>query len=302
MMQHPPFEPNQSCSPLLCLTMPQHDSAARAALVEALVRLIAGRFEGEDADLASAASEEHDDSQAGACALTRRELAALGSRLLTAMLRLYGAAEAAGHFLAVSNHRASATNLRMALDCLMLKAFWSNDGVCHTPEASRALLRALPPRDALRMLGLVVAQKFAATFDHAAPSYLTLVADIRGVLGEAAGMLDRGGDAASFYEVDTCAAVASLHKEPLRSVTTYRSADHLAALVGGFAAAAAALAAAGEAVPCGAGGVKELQQELAAAIAAVAGVARERRSEACRLSRAGAAELLAAHLAVEGLA
>jgi hypothetical protein len=214
------------------------------------------------------------------------------------MLRLYGAAEGAGAFLATGTHRAAATNLRLALDSALLEAGWGGEGGPGA-RAPGALLRALPPRDALRLLGLLAGRRLDATYDfkNGLVGFAKLVGDLAPLV-ESAGLLDRGTDVGAFLEVDAVLAAASLHREPARAVRAYRSADRVAGVAAGLAGGAAALAARGAAAPCGSAGVAGLRREVGAAAAALAAQAAAGKERAHVLSRAAAAQLVAAQMAL----
>jgi hypothetical protein len=272
-----------------------------AALIVADAEAAAGGAPAGDGALAATEEEPEDDAPAGACAFTRRELAALAARTLRAMLALHGAAEGAGDFFAAGKHRAAAVNHRTALDAALLDELWMESGVVRAPGAGAALLRALAPRDALRLLGLHLGRRFAKTYADQAGPFAKLFADIAPALEAAAAAPGRGTELATFFEADLVAALASLHREPGRTVLVHRSAEHVAALLGAGAAAAAALVAAGEPLPAGAAPAA-VAAELREAAAAAAALAGSDRSAARVLSRAGAAQLVAARMAADELA
>jgi hypothetical protein len=273
-----------------------------AALVVADAEAAAGGAPaGGDDALAAAEEEPEDDAPAGACVFTRRELAALAARTLRAMLSLHGAAEGAGDFFAAGKHRAAAVNHRTALDAALLDELWMESGVVRAPGAGAALLRALAPRDALRLLGLHLGRRFAKTYADQVGPFKKLFADIAPALEAAAAAPGRGTELATFFEADLVASLASLHREPGRTVLVHKSAEHVAAMLGAGAAAAAALVVAGEPLPAGAAPAA-VAAELRKAAAAAPALAGSDRSAAHALGRAGAAQLVAARMAADALA
>lgn len=284
-------------------------SDAQLQLVRGLVQLIAiggngSTPEGDDEEMAAAEEEPEDDAPAGACVFTRSELAALAARLLNMLLQVYGAAEASGAFLSTGKHRSASTNHRMALDLCLLDAFWSQNGLCKGPDGARALLRALAPRDTLRMLGLLAAQKFAHTYDASAlGTFGRAVGDLVEYMHTTHSMMtSRASDIDSFFEVDLCPVLASLHREVSRAIKTYKTIDHLAVMVGAIVAAVHALTVAGKSVPTGTGGMQALHKELAATVEAIAEAGTNKSSEGpSQLSQLGMCDLLVASMTIEEL-
>lgn len=275
----------------------------RRDLIRALVELTACWDEAAaEGDIDAAAEEPEDDAPAGSCVLTRGELAAVAARTLRLLLRVFGAAEGAGAFLAHNAHRAATINHRMALDAALLEAAWSEKCICKRAAAVAALLRALSPRDALRLLGLLTAQKFCRTYEASSlGQFGKIVGDLAPPMHAAHSMLTRGTDVGTFFQVDLCPAVATLHREPGRAAKAYKGADHLAVVIAAVAAAAAALAAAGEDVPTGDEGMAGLKRELQAAARAVVGLAAGGADGAAHLTGVGLAELVAAQMTIAAM-
>lgn len=267
-----------------------------------LVRLIVG----DDIDSSGGAlneveDEPEDDAPASACVFTRKELSALGSRLLNLQMELFGAAEGAGLFLATARNRSSSINHRMALDSHLLNAFWNEKGVCKRPEAARSLIRSMRPRDALRVLGLLTAQKFACTYDATSlGTFGKKVKDLT-VLHDVHSMLDRGSDVSSFFEVDIIPVVSSFHREPQRALKTYKTVNHLAVMMGSITCAVHALLSKGSKVQWGDGGMKKFCDEMHESIQAIVGLVKEGKSESASLSPLGYSELLVAQMTLARL-
>lgn len=270
-------------------------------IIRSIVSLIAIDGAISDEALMEAEEEPDDDAPAGQCICTRTELAAMGARLLRLLLRLFGTAEASGAFHATAKHRAAKSNYRMAIDENLLGAFWCEKGLCKSPEAARSLLRAMPPRDCLRLLGLLAAQKFTSTYGTSlVGKFATLIGDLEDDLKYASNMLARGTDVDSFFEVPMCAAVASLSREPSRAVKTYRSLDHLAVMLAAVASAAYELTVRGEEVPTGPEGIEGLKRELNKALSAVAGLANGGgQGGVVQMSQSGVGELMVAQMTVK---
>jgi hypothetical protein len=274
-------------------------------LIRGLVGLIVCNdiMAGNDGDIDAAEDEPEDDAPAGACIFTRPELAALAARLLRILLSIFGAAEASGAFLATGKHRSAGGNHRMALDSYLLEALASEKGVCKTPEASRALLRVLAPRDCLRLIGLLAAQRFSKTYSEAdvQGNFSKLIGDIGPYLHTTNSMLGRGTDVKSFFQVDICPVLASLYREPSRAIKTYKSADYIASMIASIASASCALAATGQQIPTGAAGTAGFVKELTAAITTVAAFCKgEKESNtttgSLQLSKEGVCELVCAQM------
>ena len=140
-------------------------------MVHGLVQLVVDVNGGEEEELPTQEFDleldEEDDSPAGACALSKAGIASLASAFLTGMLDLFGTMERLGGFHAIGSHRAASANFRMALDEYMVDSFWTEHGFCGDQDDANAFLYSLRPRDALRFIGFVVADKFTKTFDEA---------------------------------------------------------------------------------------------------------------------------------------
>ena len=277
---------------------------AQRELVRQLMALII-MSEDPAADEAMAAAEEEpeDDAPAAVCIFTPHELSSLGACILRTLLRLFGAAEASGAYLATAKHRSASINHRMDLDKYMIDAFWSEKGLCKRPECARYFLQSLPLRDRLRFLGLLAAQKFTRTYDASSlGTFGKVVGDLSEYLTSCTAMLGRGSDVDSFFEVNLCPVVASLHREPARAAKTYKSADHLSVMVAAVAVAAHTLVAQGEEVPTGAEGVQELKRELLSAVEAVVALGKgdENGSELI-LSSASVCNLVLARMSANAL-
>ena len=269
-------------------------------IIRAIVGLIATHGS-EDNDIEMEADEETDeDAQpSNPCIYTRSELNALGARLLRLMLRLFGTAEASGAFHATAKHRSAKTNYRMSIDANLLEAFWSEKGLCKSPAAARSLLRALLPRDCLRLLGLLAAQKFACTYDASSlGTYGKVIGDLVEDLQHASSMLTRGTDVATFFEVPMCPVISSLHREPVRAVKTYKSLDHLAVMLAAVASASYQLVVRGEEVPTGPRGIEGLKEELRKAMAAVTTLAKSGNDGEMQMSKEGVGELMVTNMTV----
>lgn len=252
--------------------------------------------------------EPEDDAPAGACIFTRQELAALAGRLLRILLSIFGAAEASGAFLSTGKHRSAGINYRMALDGYLLEALASEKGVCKTPEALRSVLRVLPPHDCLRFVGLLAAQKFSKTYSEmdVQGTFSKLIGDIGPYLHETNNMLTRGTDVATFFQVDLCPVLASLHREPSRALKTYRNADYIAGMIAIIASAAQALAVSGQQIPTGAHGIDGFMKELDASIAAVAALGKGEKetstmSHGLQLSKEGVCDLVCAQMTLKSM-
>lgn len=268
-------------------TCPLTDHMQRHRMVKAIMELIVADV--ADVDLEAIVDEPEEDAPAGACVFTRRELAAIASRLLNCMLKIYGAAEAAGAFLCTSKHRSHHQNQRTVMDEFMLKQFFSKEAVCKTPDACKAFLNSLAPRDALRLLGLFIAQQFNNTYDKEAKGGL------HGLI-KANAILNRGSDAAGFIEVDMVEAVTSINMDPGRAVKVYKAAGYLTMVVSGIASAAHALTVQGEPLPCGESSPAALWGALQEAVKNVAGKVKESGGSAGSMVNHGAlADLVATH-------
>ncbi len=259
-----------------------------------------------DADIDEAEDEPEDDAPAGACVFTRPELAALAARLLRLFLSVFGAAEASGAFFATGKHRSAGVNHRMALDGYLLEALGSEKGICKTPDAARSLLRALPPHDSLRLIGLFAAQKFSKTYSEADVhgNFKSLVGDIGQYLHDMNNMLSRGTDVATFFQVDLCPVLASLHREPSRAIKTYKTADYIAGMISSIASAAAALDVSGKPIPTGSNGNDEFLKELTAAITSVATLGKgekETGHHGLHLSKEGVCDLVCAQMTLKSM-
>lgn len=263
---------------------------------------------GNDGDIDEAEDEPEDDAPAGACVFTRPELAALAARLLRILLSIFGTAEASGAFLSTGKHRSAGINHRMALDSYLLEALASEKGVCKTPEALRSVLRVLPPRDCLRLVGLLAAQKFSKTYSEmdVQGAFSKLIGDIGTYLHDMNNMLNRGSDVATFFQVDLCPVLASLYREPSRAMKTYKSADYLAGMLATIASAAQALAVSGQQIPTGASGIDGFIKELAASITAIAALGKGEKetsavSHGLQLSKDGVCNLVCAQMILESM-
>ena len=194
----------------------------------------------------------------------------------------------------------------MALDSYVLEALASEKGICKTPEAAGALFRVLAPRDCLRLIGLLAAEKFSKTYSEldVQGTFSKLVGDIGPYLHTTYGMLDRGTDVKTFFQVDISPVLASFHREPSRAIKTYKSAEYLAGMISAIASAVCALDAAGKQIPTGSNGMEGLIKELTSAITAIATLAKgekEGSSNGLMLSKDGVCELVCAQMAVANL-
>lgn len=259
--------------------------------------------EEEDAGLNAAEEEPDDDAPAGISVFTSRELASMASRVLNLMLKLYGAAESAKAFLSTGRHRSSSVNYRMALDSHLLSVMWGTGGpASRRPHTLKKLLRALTPRDALRLLGLLAARKFSQTYDASSVTKYGIREDVSTSLFEAHSMISRGSDLNSFFEVEAVPMLASLHCGPSRAARAYGSINHVAAVISGIAVAVATRVALGEDLASGPGGMEALKFELAAAIKATAELSKGGAGGvAHRLSTLGMNELAIAQMALVSL-
>lgn len=279
-------------------------------LIRGLASLLAWTTDttGTGGDIEEAEDEPEDDAPAGACIFTRPELAALAARLLRILLSIFGAAEASGAFLATGKHRSAGINHRMALDSYLLEALASEKGVCKTPEALRSVLRGLSPQDCLRFVGLLAAQKFSKTYSQAdvQGAFNKLIGDIGLYLHATNNMLNRGTDVDTFFQVDLCPVLASLHREPSRALKTYKNVDYLASMIATIATAAQALAVSGQQIPTGANGIDGFIRELSASITAVAALGTGEKetgtmSNGLQLSKEGVCDLVCAQMTLKSM-
>jgi hypothetical protein len=201
-------------------------------LVHRLVQMIVD-VDGMDNGEMATQEEPEDDAPAGACAFSKATVSSLASTLLNAMLDLFGTMERIGGFQATSSNRAASANYRMALDEYLVESFWTERGFCEDAEDANTLLFSLRPRDALRLVGFVVADKFTKTFDE---EYLrrNFSESVDGVheLFEAMHTISLGGkDVSKFFEIGVDAILESFLVDINRTIRMFKSADHLCLLV-----------------------------------------------------------------------
>lgn len=237
-------------------------------MVHGLVQLVVDVNGGQEEELPTQDFElerdEEDDSPAGACALSKAGLACLASAFLTGMLDLFGMMERMGGFHAIGSHRAATANYRMALDEYMVDSFWTEHGFCGDQEDANAFLYSLRPRDALRFIGFVVADKFTKTFDEAYikthyPESLEAVQDLFSAMHT---LTVASRDVSTFFEIGIDSVLAAFVMDINRTVRMFKSADHVCLLVGAIASSLDKLLLEGEGVPTGKTDVAGIQTAL----------------------------------------
>ena len=247
---------------------------AHKRLVHALVRLSARETVGKlnDEGLVDVENVSEDEAPAGPCIYTGEELSAFANSLLNIMLSVFGAAEDLGAFYSKGSHRLVSKNFRILLDTALLDALWSETSSVASAEGITRVLNAMPPRDVVRLLGLLISQTFCRTYGSDASSlgpYARSVGDIAEPLQEAASFLNRGGEVSRFLRVPLVPAVTFLHRDPGRCMRIFKGEDHVVAILDGIASAVVKLRSNGEDVPIEAGDIGVLKEELLSATKAL---------------------------------
>lgn len=226
-------------------------------MVHGLVQLIVDVNGGDDDELPTQEFElerdEEDDSPAGACAFSKAGLSSMASAFLQGMLDLFGTMERLGGFYALGSHRAANLNYRMSLDEFMVDSFWTEHGFCSEKEDANPFLFSLRPRDALRFIGFVIADKFTKTFDEAYvkthyPESMESVQELFSVMHT---MTVASRDVKTFFEIGVDSMLAALIMDINKTVRVFKSADHVCLLVGAIASSLDKLVLEGEKVPTG---------------------------------------------------
>jgi hypothetical protein len=221
-------------------------------IVGGLIQLIADtRGTGDSMEMAE--DEPEDDAPAGACAFSKAGLSSMASTFLNCILDLFGCMENLGGFLATSSYRTASDNYRLLMDEYLVEFFWTEKGYCKDPRAASMLLFSLRPRDALRMIGFVSASKFSITY--AANDLKKFGSDAVTkvqALDDAMETRNTGSkDVETFYEIGLDAVLESYMLDFSRTIRMYRTADHIALLIGCIAASLSKLVARGESIPTG---------------------------------------------------
>ncbi|KFM26151.1 hypothetical protein F751_4644 [Auxenochlorella protothecoides] len=268
----------------------------RAALVGLLVRCMAAPHDDvEGQTTRSGAAVQVADMGP----LLPVELAGLAAEMLRALLSLCGAMEGAGLFHRIHRGRTGAhQNHRMGLDRALLAAAWEGGAGCSDAGAC-AVLAALPPRDRLRLLGLLVARQFQrSTIQDQVPEGPSAA------LSKAAHLLEDGADAWGYVDVDPGAALAFVLSDlAAPTARSFQSLSRLAVVVGGLASALAgqpgllARGAGAERVPA------DVPAALQAALRGIVDKAGRTSLGASQdLSRTALFQLMYSQMAVESLA
>lgn len=237
-------------------------------MVHGLVQLVVDVNGGEEEELPTQEFDleldEEDDSPAGACALSKAGIASLASAFLTGMLDLFGTMERLGGFHAIGSHRAASANFRMALDEYMVDSFWTEHGFCGDQDDANAFLYSLRPRDALRFIGFVVADKFTKTFDEAyvKTHYPESLGAVQELFSAMHTLTVASRDVSSFFEIGMDSVLAAFVMDINRTVRMFKSADHVCLLVGAIASSLDKLLLGGEGVPTGKSDVAGMKAAL----------------------------------------
>lgn len=240
-------------------------------IVFGLVQLIVESKMADDDAMEYAEEEPEDDAPAGACAFSRADLSNIAAQFLNKVLDMFGTMEKLGGFLATSSYRAAMVNYRMALDEFLVESFWTEKGVCKDIHSSSKLLYMLHPRDALRLVGLVTATKFTRTFStediqKIGDGKLEDVQELYRVME----VISTGSkDIDTFFEIDVLAILQSFLIDISKSIKIYKTADHLALLVGVIGASLNKLILMRQDVPVGKNDIKKAQELVKACIDAI---------------------------------
>lgn len=221
-------------------------------IVLGLVKLIVDCTGVDDEAMEYAEDEPEDDAPAGACAFSSAELSNMASLLLNKLLDMFGAMEGLGGFLATSSYRAATVNYRMALDEYMVESFWMEKGVCKDIRSSSQFLYSLKPRDALRLIGIVTATKFtrACSPEDVKRRYGDDSMESVQELFKVTEVMSTGTkDIETFFEIDVISILHSYTLDVSRAIKIYKTADHLALLVGVIAASLTKLVLTKQAIP-----------------------------------------------------
>jgi len=249
------------------------DGKTVKALVHGLVQLVVNVSGGDEEEVptqefAELDGDGEDDSPAGACAFSKAGLSELASSLLGGMLELYGSMERLGGFYALGSHRAAKVNCRMELDQYLVDSFWTEHGFCGEKEDANALIFSLRPRDALRFVGFVVADKFTKTFDEAYVRlhYAESAASVQPLFDAMATLTVGSRDVATFFEIGADAVLSAIVMDINRTVRMFKSADHVCLLVGAIASSMDKLDVEGAGLPTGETDVAGIKAALKKAI------------------------------------
>ena len=208
--------------------------------------------------------ELEDDAPAGVCAFSKAGLSNLASTFLNSMMDLFGMMERIGGFYATSSHRAGEANFRIALDEYLVDSFWTERGFCGEKEDASTFLFSLRPRDALRFIGFVVADKFTKTYDegYIKRNYPESVEQVQ-ELYWAMHVIDVGNkDVSKFFEIGMDSILAAIVMDIHRTIRMFKSADHLCLLVGAIGVSLEKLVLDGESIPGGKKDVAVIKNDL----------------------------------------
>ena len=228
-------------------------------MVHGLVQLVVNVSGGDDDEVPTQeldlSHEGEDDSPAGASAFSKAGLSCLASSLLGGLLDLYGAMERLGGFYALGSHRAAPTNYRMALDEFLVDSFWTEHGFCGEKEEASAFIFSLKPRDALRFIGFVVADKLSKTYGkdgaYVRSHYTESLSAVQPLFDAMHTMEVGSKDVPTFFEIGMDAVLAGIVMDINRTVRMFKSADHVCLLVGAIASSLDVMILEGEPVPIG---------------------------------------------------
>lgn len=240
-------------------------------IVLGLVQLIVESTGVDDDAMEYAEDEPEDDAPAGACAFSRAELSRLASKFLNKLLDMFGAMENLGGFLATSSYRAATVNYRMAMDEFMLESFWTEKGVCKDIHSSSFFLYCLRPRDALRLVGFVTASKFTRTFS---PEEVRRIGDktlenVQELYRAAEVMATGSKDIETFFEIDVLSMLRSYVVDVSKSIKVYKTADHLALLIGVISASLTKLVLTEQPIPVKDNDIKQVKEQVQTCIDAI---------------------------------